>query len=90
MGNYRAFPFLSVFLVLPQAERQRPKDCRDGTFVPAAWARVDEGRLRPLSEPRDCHIAYLAVAPGVIMGYELGRGRGGPRCMTGPIERDPA
>jgi arginine deiminase len=52
---------------------------------------------------------YLAVAPGVILGYDRnaatntmlrkhgievlevpGSERGGPRCMTCPIERDPA
>jgi arginine deiminase len=74
---------------------------------------ADEDRRAAEREQWNDADNYLAIAPGVVVGYdrndvtntmlrnhdievlevpggELGRGRGGARCMSCPIRRDPA
>lgn len=90
-------------------------------LFPIVAEAIGVERIRVLQAPTDTFEAareqwddgnnFLAVSPGVVLGYErntttnryladqgievvplvgseLGRGRGGPRCMSCPIERD--
>ena len=99
-GEFRVTENSSLFPVIAEAlgvEKLRILQAPTDTFE-AAREQWDDGN------------DFLAVSPGVVLGYdrntttnayladqgidvialagsELGRGRGGPRCMSGPIER---